>query len=428
MRICFVVHQGVKEGASLFMLDQVDYLLSKGLTIFVILPRTGNLDEALKQRGVETVLIPNPWWIKPRWTGSGDDHAKTLASARAIAVLLREWKIDVVYTETVVAPGGALAAALAGLPHVWHIHEFAYNARGIEMAIPKRELARLIESTSNAVFFNSKAVASDWEGWLAPEKTRVVYNWTPAITEVSGAQATQRDMSERTGTFEVTVVGSILRLKRQLDAIRAVDSLVREGLDVRLTVVGPVVDDTYQSELEEFVRAGLLGERISFAGYTEKPRQFMREADVAVLCSETESFGRVTVEAMAEGTPVIGSNVGGTAEIIQHEVNGLLFPVGDVAALASGLRRLMQDTAFRQRLSAGALQRARDFENPHAIMQPVIALLEGLVGEKNPASPVSDLIGTGLLAMDIPSPTPPVERRPRRISVDRVKRAIRRLW
>jgi glycosyltransferase involved in cell wall biosynthesis len=80
------------------------------------------------------------------------------------------------------------------------------------------------------------------------------------------------------------------------------------------------------------------------------------------MCSECEAFGRVTVEAMRAGLPVCGTNAGGTPEIIDPGVNGLLSPAGDANALAANLMALELDEDLRRRIASRALETAQRFQ------------------------------------------------------------------
>lgn len=77
------------------------------------------------------------------------------------------------------------------------------------------------------------------------------------------------------------------------------------------------------------------------------PRALLRRADAILMCSKREAFGRVTVEGMLAGKPVIGANSGGTLELIQDGITGLLYTSGDPKALAEKIRYLYEnpDTA-----------------------------------------------------------------------------------
>ncbi|RME08693.1 MAG: glycosyltransferase family 1 protein [Anaerolineae bacterium] len=84
-------------------------------------------------------------------------------------------------------------------------------------------------------------------------------------------------------------------------------------------------------------------------------------ADAVVMPSYYESFGMVALEAMACGTPVVASQVGGLAFLVQDGETGFHIPVGDVEALADRLTRLLNDRRLRQRMAARAVEFARGY-------------------------------------------------------------------
>ena len=397
-RLCFVMHQSTMEGAGRYMLDQVVQLQERGVVVFAVLPSEGPLKIALAEQNVRVRVVPNPWWTKDSGDNGDPPYGQTLLTAQAIATALREWQVDVVYTHTGVILAGALAAAITGLPHVWHIHEFAYNATGLMMRIPKPELIRLFVQTSNRVYFSSKAVSADWTEALTGVETRIVYNWTSSTLSTEPPDLTDGTavkLLQNPSVFVVAVVGSVIPWKRQADVIEAVGNLQKEGFDVALLVVGPLLHAAYAVTVKGAAARQPNPERIRFCGYTEFPDRVMRAATVSVVCSDREPFGRVTIESMAQGTPVVGADSGGTPEIIRDSVNGLLYPTGDVEALTSCLRRLLVDPALRTALSSGARQDRR-FTDASAAITPVFADLALLHGASNPGSPVASLLGRGV--------------------------------
>lgn len=134
----------------------------------------------------------------------------------------------------------------------------------------------------------------------------------------------------------------------------------RDGLDARLTLVG---DGKYRSEFEAQVEKEGLQERIHFAGYLTSGaaiRERLDEADIFVLPSFQEGLPRAMIEAMARGLPCLGTDVGGTSELLPAE--DLLTP-GDVDGMARKIGELAADTARMTRAAARNFDKAREYQD-----------------------------------------------------------------
>ena len=136
------------------------------------------------------------------------------------------------------------------------------------------------------------------------------------------------------------------------------------GLDRRVVVAG---DGPARPALE--AEAARLGVRADFCGWVDDPRRaaLLRGAQVVVMPSLwQEPFGIVGVEALAAGTPVIGSDVGGIPSWLEHDRGGLLVPPGDVGALRAALALILHDPARREALATTATDAAQAFRTePH---------------------------------------------------------------
>jgi glycosyltransferase involved in cell wall biosynthesis len=139
-------------------------------------------------------------------------------------------------------------------------------------------------------------------------------------------------------------VGRLTAAKNLDVAVHAVEHLP----EATLVVIG---DGEERQRLE-----GLAGERVLFLG--AQPRAevlgLLATADVAVLPSAWENFPHAAVEALAMGTPVVATRVGGVPEIIRDGENGILVPAGDEAAFTDAVARVLHDDALRLRLAEAA--------------------------------------------------------------------------
>jgi glycosyltransferase involved in cell wall biosynthesis len=340
-------------GGEFVFTEAVAALRAADAQVIAVYPAPGALVEDALRLGAETHVMSVPRWAdwlsrsgvraQARWT------ARHVVAASAAFRFLRRERPDVVVTNTITPPSFALAARLAGVRHVWMIHEFGKGGSSFQFLLGYARTVRLISSLSETVICCSKAV----EGSLlevAPDMhTRVVYNGIESPT------LPVRPRHE--GPLRAALIGRFSEQKGQRVAVEAVQIARRRGADVTLTLVG----GGDSSQVEELAAKLGIGQHVAFLPVTEHPIEVWREADVALTCSRHEGFGRVTFEAMRAGLPVCGADSGGTREIVTDGVDGFLCPPGDAAFLASKLVRLSQDEKLRQSLGGRAVKRGLTF-------------------------------------------------------------------
>jgi len=150
--------------------------------------------------------------------------------------------------------------------------------------------------------------------------------------------------------------GRLTAQKALGDALDAVAQV--EG--VALLIAG---DGDQREPLEARVTELALEARVRFLGPLPRERivELFRAADASILSSSWENFPHTVVEALAAGTPVIATAVGGVAEVVRDGINGLLVAPGDVEMLAAAIRRFFADAALREGLRAAAAASVADY-------------------------------------------------------------------
>ena len=121
--------------------------------------------------------------------------------------------------------------------------------------------------------------------------------------------------------------------------------------------------------------------------------RWYREAGVLVVPSWYEPFGMVVIEGMLYGLPIAAADVGGPAEILEHEYTGLLFPPRDVRALADALVRLVEAPALRRRLGQAAAREVRRTRLYSRVVERMRAVYEEVVVEAVPSIRVAPAQG-----------------------------------
>jgi glycosyltransferase involved in cell wall biosynthesis len=204
----------------------------------------------------------------------------------------------------------------------------------------------LMVSRASRVVIPSDYLARIVSGWgISANRIAVIPNPAPPVD----ALPSRAEARARLGVSGPTLVfaGRIVPQKNLTLAVRA----LRDAPPAALVIIGkgpelPVV--------ERAVSEAGVADRVSFKGALprESVMEWLRAADAAILPSDWENYPHAAVEALAAGTPVIATAVGGVPEIVEPEVNGLLVPPGDSAALAAAMRAVT-DHATLERLRAG---------------------------------------------------------------------------
>lgn len=353
MRVCFVSHSSRRYGAELALVELLQGLSRLGVECLVFVPREGPLLAELDRLNIKWRILKYPWWWKSRRKSLVHRILRTLAgliSAVRMATILAQWRCDVVYTNTVAVNTGALAAWLARKPHVWHLHESVYRDPGLKFDVGDRFAPYLIDRLSTLIVVVSDVLEKEYSGDISPGKVRRVYqsvSLPDRVEEQTPSPAIKKH-------FQCAIVGSLEPRKGQAEAIEALSRLVRRGVDARLTVVGGD-EKHFREELQEQVVRHGLQTRVEFTGYVNDPVKFIGSADVILMCSQWEAFGRVTVAAMLSGKPVIGTaDSGATAELIQDGVTGLLYERGGPDELADKMQYLHENPQERAKLGKAA--------------------------------------------------------------------------
>lgn len=338
MKVCFISHSAGQRGAEGALIEAVIALRQIGVEVLVFVPGPGPLTERLEAEEIEVDRFWGVPWVTTR-PKLARRWLKLIAMGWATVKLvakLRRAKCDVVYSNTIAVPTGALAAGLLGRPHVWHFHEFGLEDHGFVFDTGLEVAKRVIRRYGGHLVFNSESVRSKWLDLLAgpvyPITSDVVYQ--SVVLPGSADSASNRSSS----TPSLVLVGALHPNKGQTDALMAVQELAARNQKCSLTLVG---DGPDRSRLERLACDLEIEQQVTFAGEVDNVRDWYAAADVVLVCSRFEAFGRVAVEGMLSNKPVIAAASGGLVEIVTDGESGLLYSPGDHVVLADKIEFLL---------------------------------------------------------------------------------------
>jgi glycosyltransferase involved in cell wall biosynthesis len=349
LRVLWFSHSSSLAGAELGLHEAVAALRSRGIESTVVVPNEGPLAERLRRADVPVLVHPYRWWmtLAPARHGRIKNILALLDLRRVkrLVSLIRSTGADVVVTNTITIGQPAIAARAAGVGNIWYVREYGRDDHSLEFDLGDRLAYRLINRLSSAVVVNSSTLRAHLQEHGVRAADVVSYT-----VEVPERYAQAPPSGE---TLQLVLVGAVKPGKGHEDAVRALAGALALGARARLTFVGPALEAFADSVTALATELGV-DEHVRFTGFLMDPLAELAAADVCLVCSRREAFGRVTVEAMKCARPVIGAASGATAELVQDGVTGLLYPVGDVDALRDAIVRLDHNRDLLARLGENA--------------------------------------------------------------------------
>ena len=353
-------------GAERSLLDLLKHLDKEKYRPVVCIPSEGKLMWEARRIGVETKVIPLHPEISKLSRENGNRYFYQLLSIPwyllptiiKMARFVRSKDVDMIVTNGIKCHFiGSMVSSLTGSKLIWHVRDL------VEKGWLKWALRFMGGYFPDKIITNSSAVGGIFPG---NKKKETVYNgidlshFRPGINgkKIRSEFKVGRD-TKLNGT-----IGHLAPLKGYEELTDAMVGLVREGCDVKLAIVGEAIyqnSNSYKQRLLSLVYSKGLKDRVIFVGFREDIPDLLASFDVFVLPSRSEGFGRVNLEAMAMGKPIIASNLSGFADVLTYGIEGLLVPPCDDEGLAQALTSLITDRKLRGEMRARGIVKASNY-------------------------------------------------------------------
>jgi len=323
------------------------------------------------------------------------DPAALLRSARSVARLSSDF---VALRQYIASEGIAIVhsterprdatynialSKLAGVRSVVHVHvKWSEGYSGV---------AKWAVRHADAVFSISRYVTGTLiEMSIPPSRIHTVLNgiepakWDPSID----GRALRRELGIAEDAFVLASVSRLFSWKGQRELVRAFAQVREKVRNVELMIVGADYNmgdtDSFTAELEALAKSLGVREHVHFTGARSDVPNVMAACDLFTLPSFEEPFGLVFLEAMAMRKPVVAIDNGGTPEVVEHELSGLLSPAWDVPALAANIVRLLEDGELRERTGNHGRSRVLEYFNAQRMAREAGAAYERILKGQPP--------------------------------------------
>lgn len=292
--------------------------------VVVIITSHGSIEELLKSYNIEYYIIP---LIMGSYMGDFKWIKTVLLKIRYPFLLYSKQSIfertlkqkeitpSLIYTNTLIPINGFLLSQKYKIPHICHIREFYDEDFHFKSWIGRNRLFSLMKNNCDKFICISDAMIKKFSPILGYKKLTLVYNGLPIQRPIKRVDSDY---------LKALIVGRLSPEKNQFDAIKAIQLLVKKNVPIQLYIYGSGKDE---KAIKEYIERAQLTDSIFLCGYADHIDY--SHYQLGLMCSKNEAFGRVTVEYMMAGLPVIGVNSGATPEIVEEGVTGLLYSCGN---------------------------------------------------------------------------------------------------
>jgi glycosyltransferase involved in cell wall biosynthesis len=342
-RVTYVIGELGKGGAEYQLVELLRGLDRRRFAPAVVsLSRGGHWSATIRELGIALHELPQR-------------HGFEVARLRGLRAILRTMRPHLLHT--VLWSGnvyGRVAALGLGVPVVLAAERNVVRRPAWQVVVE-----RVLDRWTTAYLVNAAAVAGEMceQGGLPRSKMHLVPNGID-LTRLAPYDEARRAARERLGFAParrlVAQVGRLAPQKDQATFLRAVARLAPQAPDVDFVIAG---DGPLRDDLGNLARELRVDERVRFLGLRHDVPSLLAGADVLALTSRWEGLPNVVIEAMAMGAAVVATDVGGCRDLVGDGEAGYLVPVGDDAAVASALHRLLGDETERLRCVRAARRR-----------------------------------------------------------------------
>jgi glycosyltransferase involved in cell wall biosynthesis len=343
MNILFLDQSGKPGGAELCLLDTA---LPHRENCLVGLFADGDFRQLLEQAGIPVQVLMSEAIAVRKESGLRQglgSLGKLLPLIQRVAQLSRSY--DLIYANTQKAlVVGALASWLGQRPLVYHLHDIL--SADHFSTINRRLAITLANRFASLVIANSEATRSAFLAAGGRSRVEVVYNGFQP-TDYQQVEPTSTQMRQQLGLAGRFIVGHFSRLSPWKGQHVLIEALAHCPDDVIALFVGDALfgEQAYVEQIHQQVQQLGLNDRVKFLGFRSDVIPLMKTCDLVAHTSiAPEPFGRVIVEAMLCGRPVVAAQAGGAIELVIDQQTGWLIPPGEPSKLAAVINHCRNHT------------------------------------------------------------------------------------
>ncbi len=356
-------------GAFLCMVDLCKGMMSREIKPLVVLPGYGNGVQLLEHNDIEFTFVQS----RGPLIENGKEPYESPINSDAIEKierLIKEHNIKILHNNSNHGYIGTVAARNIHVPYVWHIRENVYEQGFV--FFDETYIYELINQADRVVSV-SEYVRDCYKG-LNKERVSTIYDG------IEIEKYYRKRSILKSEKISILMPGIMVPLKGQHQLLKAAVELERQGVDFDISFVGSG-DADYLKMLEDETEKHNLGGRIHFYERVNDIENWYSRADVVAVCSRSEAFGRVTIEAQLAGCVVVGAGCGATVELVEDGVTGYLYELDNTAMLAEKIKQIYDNRQDAENVAENGQKKAIEKYDKRYNCEKIIDIYHEILGQ-----------------------------------------------
>ncbi|RZL19667.1 MAG: glycosyltransferase family 1 protein [Pedobacter sp.] len=344
-------------GSSKILIYVLKALIKKGHNPVVVLSEEGPLIAELEQLNVKITIIRLGILRRKYFNLPGlfNRLSVSFKAWRSLSRVIKEEKIDHIYSNTTGVLIGAFLAKRKNIRHTWHVHEIITDPKFFSKMI-----GYLLKNYSDGIIVVSNAVKNHWKNFTGAEKITRIYNGIDCAPFENVNATLKRELNIDEKDVLIGMIGRVNHWKGQGYFLEIAKGLLSKDPSLKFVLAGDAYpgNEDLVVALENNIRNSGLSDCVHYIGFRKDIPNLIRSFDIFISPSILpDPFPTVILESMAASTPVVATRHGGAVEMVADKVTGILIPVNNAVAAAELILPLAKSEQMRIEMGKAGNQR-----------------------------------------------------------------------